>query len=849
MNGITPTRVRMRMTFVRSASLVAIFLLAGGQLTSFAQARRVIVLKVDGLAYDMVDRFANERDPRTGKSRLPWFDYLFYERGTRLTNFYVRGLSLSGPSWSLLNTGQHLQIKGNVEYDRLTLHSYDYLNFFPFYLNNALSRREDMPGVEVLDDLEIPMLIDLYPADQRYQSFQLYQRGVRWSTLSRGLTNHFSSRELLSEWAGGFGLRGVLTDQQERELIGRLSDPCQLYLDYFTSDVDHMTHHNRDAASKLAALQSLDALIGRIWTTAERSPLADETVLVVVSDHGTNSNERIYSQGFSLIELLGSASGGGHHVVTKRRPMTDYSVKGLNPLIPLVITPSRSSYYLKDQQDDYPTAVLDFDGNERASLHFRDSDLNLLQRLLIELRRKDLAQPVRRAALETFFGTIEKRRPEWTEALRDIREELAALQNVAEREGAIVRASKKKWTEAEKDVGHDKQARRDAARVDQMEADVREYGEFARALGNLLAVTREGFKAGRLDVSSVIPRRSMGFANTIHQLQNYVVGLNSEGLVLKSDGSLDFEKSFKQIDYFSALRGARVRNNVQPEVGNRPIDWTAARIPRASLTGNFREEDLPDDDAIWLYAGPDRQVLILSRYRWGQLELRYVPVANLTQGADGAVRFDRGNWGPGYPLKLWEDEALSVSLPNRDAWLDEWHTEFEWFHAVHETEYSNAIIGLNEQLERHSMNEYERESGRTREEVLVRRFRMRQRQLVEADVLVLASNHWNFDVRGFNPGGNHGSFFRPSTHSTLMFTGGSRARIPQGLAIAEPYDSLSFAPSLLALVQGTGGGQISQVRMTAVRFGQLPGRVIKELFVPEKLVPAVSAGGQPAETK
>src|SRR5918997_807821 len=99
-------------------------------------AKRVVVIKVDGLSQAQVDRFIGERDPRTGRSVLPWFQHVFYERGTRATNFYVRGMSLSGPSWSMLDTGQHLQIKGNVEFDRLTLHSYDYLNFSPFWLGN-----------------------------------------------------------------------------------------------------------------------------------------------------------------------------------------------------------------------------------------------------------------------------------------------------------------------------------------------------------------------------------------------------------------------------------------------------------------------------------------------------------------------------------------------------------------------------------------------------------------------------------------------------------------------------------------------------------------------------------------
>jgi hypothetical protein len=45
--------------------------------SSQAQTKRVVILKVDGLPYDMVDRFVQERDPLTGKSRLPWFDYIF----------------------------------------------------------------------------------------------------------------------------------------------------------------------------------------------------------------------------------------------------------------------------------------------------------------------------------------------------------------------------------------------------------------------------------------------------------------------------------------------------------------------------------------------------------------------------------------------------------------------------------------------------------------------------------------------------------------------------------------------------------------------------------------------------
>src|SRR4051812_42703501 len=112
---VTRRLVRGRAALSKAAALALLLLLL--QLPAHAaQAKRVVVIKVDGLPHDTVERFVHVRDPRTGKSLLPWFEHVFYEGGTRLENFYVRGMSLSGPSWSLLDTGQHLQIKGNVEF-------------------------------------------------------------------------------------------------------------------------------------------------------------------------------------------------------------------------------------------------------------------------------------------------------------------------------------------------------------------------------------------------------------------------------------------------------------------------------------------------------------------------------------------------------------------------------------------------------------------------------------------------------------------------------------------------------------------------------------------------------------
>jgi hypothetical protein len=816
-----------------AALAFALLVQAGAQ----AQARRVVILKVDGLPYDLVDRFVRERDPRTGKSQLPWIEHIFYDQGTRVANFYVRGMSLSGPSWSLLDTGQHLQIKGNVEFDRYTLHAYDYLNFIPFYVENIAGRRVDMPGPEVLDEVGLPLLIDAYPNNERYISFQLYQRGTRWTTLQQSFQKGFSKyspREMLDEWTIGLQPRIMIFDQLERELIERLSNPRIRYLDYYTTEFDHASHHNRDRETHLNALKELDAITGRIWTAIQKSPQAAETALIMVSDHGFNTDERVYSQGYNLVKLLGSAAGGGHHVITKRRLLLDYSVKGFYPLVPLITTTTSESYYLKGQSTDYPTALLDFDGNERSSIHLRDSDLNLLHILLQQLQRKGLSEPLRRALTARFFQTLDGRRAEWEMDLSELNEELVALRRAIEKQRLLVEAQPKKWTKEDMEAGRDRAATRLFAQVDSWTSDERKYTEYARTLQHLLALEPANFDPSRIKIEDVIAKGAMGDSNSIYELQNYIAGIAPGGLVLANDGSLDMQKSFVRVNYFSLLHDISVRNNVQPGVDNHPIDFVATRIPLEHITRELGGDLQPDDDVIWVYGGPEQQALILSRRTEdGGVSLRYLAVAHLEQDEEGNVHFERTAWRAGLPLKIWEDRNLAVPDDARAAFLNGWHTDIEWLRALHKTEYSNGLVGLHEQLARHKTEMTDaRAPGLSTDERLMRRFRARQRTLVEADLLVLAHDHWNFDVRGFNPGGNHGSFFRISTHSTLMLAGGEQTRIPRGALIEEPYDSLSFVPTVLALT-----GQLRDARnRTPVPilwdrgFRPFPGRVIQEVL-------------------
>ena len=627
-----------------SRGLAVLALLAG---PLAAEVERVVILKLDGVPQEVLERELQRIDPATQKSELPWMNRVFVEGGARLANFYVRAISLSAPSWSLLDTGRHLEIRGNVEFDRYTFHGYDYLNFFPFYLGYALRRRVDMPGVEVLDNLGIPLLIDRFPYDQRYQSFQLYQRGVRWQTFSEGLQRRLShsAHELLDEWTMGFEMTSSVEEQTERELIANLANPRIRYLDYFTGDYDHVAHSTSDPAVQRLALQRIDALVGRVWTAIEASPLAARTVLMVVSDHGMNTQPGVYSQGYDLVQFFTSREGGGHHVVTNRHPLTEYKLKGLDPFVSEVITPSEDSLYLKGDSKKYPTALLDLDGNERASVYLRNSDLNVLHILMEDLNRSGVLPVLHHAIIDAIFQIIGRHRAQWQATLEDLRAELAALGRRIAEQQIRIDAQPKKWTRADFESGLDKAGRRLEVQQDIWRGQERDYSAYADAFSKLLALLPSDFDGHKLDPEDLIPKRAMGDPSSIAELRNYVVGPGPAGMVLTPDGSLDLTRSFRRIDYFPLILSLSVRNNVQSAVGPRPVDFIALRIPKAAL--DLGRDVTGDSDAVWLYGGENRQAIMFSRQdSSGTLELRYQPCRGCGRMPMASCISTRSRWSP-----------------------------------------------------------------------------------------------------------------------------------------------------------------------------------------------------------
>ena len=383
----------------------------------------------------------------------------------------------------------------------------------------------------------------------------------------------------------------------------------------------------------------------------------------------------------------------------------------------------------------------------------------MLHILLQELSGKPRSSDVEKALVQALFQILDRRRLEWMQELTEIQEELEAIKTWIRKERSRLKA-KDQTAGTSNGREEDLEIFRQKAYLERLEADWQAYSEVARARSNLLALTPATFSLRGLRIAELIPKKT-GWTNSVYQLQKYVVGPAPSGMQLNQDGCLNWDDSFVRLNYFELLQALRVRNNVQKDVDSHPVDFTAVGIPRAALVQALDADLLPEQNAVWLYAGEDRQALVLFRQdpRAG-LVLRYMPVAHLRQDEAGRITFQRCSAQPDLPLRLWEDPHLLLPQGHSRAWLEEWHTEQEWLQAIHRTRYSNALISLHEHFHSHAEEILRpEEPGLSAEERLLRRFRLRQRRMVEPDLLVLARNYWNFNVRGFNPGGNHGSFF------------------------------------------------------------------------------------------
>src|SRR5262249_23863768 len=141
------------------------------------------------------------------------------------------------------------------------------------------------------------------------------------------------------------------------------------------------------------------------------------------------------------------------------------------PFVSEVISPSSEATYLAGESAHYPTAVLDVDGNERASISLRNTSLNIIQLLLDQLMHKRLDGRARHAALEGLFQILGRVRVSWNRSLVELNEDLKSLRAIIDAMQRVVDSQAKQKS--------DEQARRQVSRLESMRADERGYADYA----------------------------------------------------------------------------------------------------------------------------------------------------------------------------------------------------------------------------------------------------------------------------------------------------------------------------------------------------------------------------------
>ena len=190
--------------------------------------------------------------------------------------------------------------------------------------------------------------------------------------------------------------------------------------------------------------------------------------------------------------------------------------------------------------------------------------------MLQQLQRNNLLPPIRRALTEAFFATIDRRRAGWQKEIASINLGLGALHRSIEKQQKLWEAQPKKFT---------KKTSRRVSTTRQSEfmcSSIAGRGKSATTgitspRCKTLRLSPSTFNPSKIIIESVIKKISMGEPNRIRRLQNYVVGLSPEGFVLKPDGSLDLDRSFIRVDYFSFAAWCERSKQRAASISNRPI--------------------------------------------------------------------------------------------------------------------------------------------------------------------------------------------------------------------------------------------------------------------------------------
>ncbi|MFQ5817070.1 MAG: alkaline phosphatase family protein [Terriglobia bacterium] len=831
--------------------------------------RRLIQIKVDGLSPALVGALIDPDNPAklnqlpdpegfrrairlwrayTGRQDLvPNLRRYFYEQGVRAEQMYSATVTLSAAAWSVIDTGQPTVVKRHMTFSRQNGYLRSHLDGFrdsvEFLLRDARKTNAqwtlDQAGVSLLADAFNPLRVYIAPQLFHRQQPYAYLAGLgrRWLSgghpLSRPLRvlGHHLARRTKGMNYPDFS-EDFLADHLGEMILVRdfAGKEYHDYLSVSFSIIDHNHHIDPNPENLVFRMILFDRRLGRILTAVEESQRRDETLVVLISDHGSEYEPGKINLSFPLTRAFRAPLFGGHTVATV---MAENAARVLTTSVPGIDFPrvyeSPSSPYGKGRPggaDDYVTAFIDNFGNARAEIHLRNNDLNRLHLLLLARQRR--------------LREDEHRR--WRDRLRETLDAIRLWLGPERRAYHDYHAGVWDWLpqlEKRRDpYWRDAAARlrREAARDARQLRVLDNLWELARAENPLAWLERH-----RLSIPEIIPKKYFGPRNSLYQLSHYTIGLDAEWNWVET--TVDHRGRSVPMDYFEILARYRVPNPADSGEPN-PFDLVVTVVPvvavaRAGRAQGWWDSQTPVQQALWVLSsageqtGRGGQALLLEAVDG---RLRYLPLARLVPHADGTVELERA--ADRDPLGLLADPAFRPpSGASRRAWLQRFHPPEAWLAATAKTRYSNAplvfadIMRLNVLRFVDSAEFAPNLTGFSSPEMKQRYLRGLRWKYAskQPDLRVWSAWLWNFSSKTYTSGGSHGGLSPQVSRVAFYLWGGERTGLPAGLVFREPCTTLDVVPTLAAALQmlDRNGRVLRQPGAVRDRtFLPFPGRVL-----------------------
>ncbi len=826
---------------VAAGFLVALGLAMGVTLPAESGNPRLVLIKADGLPPDLLAalsfperedywrRLPYREDLRqtlrfyqeqTGKSIvLPNLRHYFFEDGVYVENFFSETLTLSPVSWGVIETGQHSVVKGHATFSRDTGYLRYHLDGLREVLDAVRHGESRSTPLWNLDQIGLSLMPDAFDPDRVWSGLQIYRRSANRQTILESV-RHFAHNDKrgvfriiqshLSRLVTGRDytefaqdISGLMTARKilEKDLLGREKydylSPC------FTL-IDHQQHVDPHPQNLIHWTVKLDGLVGGIFEAVEQSARRNQTVVAIVSDHGSEIQPGKTAFSFPITEMFRTPLFGGHTVKTL---LVENAWNSVTTPIAAVDSPrvyeSRHSPYGDDAggEEGFVTCFIDNFGNGRSAVNLRNDDLNRLHLILLEIKRSE-PDSERWLRLGSLFRETLGQTRKWLEPdlalYRDYREGTRdlAVNLLSRTDKDALNAAWRLQEEAD----------RDAPQIAALELllGLRFTPEEERNGLLFDAMVRSDFR-----ISSLIPKAFLGVPNQVHQLSRYTLGLDRDLNWVTT--TVDPKGRRLPLNYYQIMSDYRAPN--APANGDfNPHDLIVTRLPARQAARALRA--IAGDDAgerglrnvVWVKSTARNrfdkggEALIVED---DDRQIRYLPIAGLEQAEDHTIRFTPGT-GPD-PLGLLGQSGVRVpDQASRFDWVRRFHSRRDWLEATFRTEYSTAVCILLDIVNNPTeafIDSPDFQSFLTHfssPDLKARYLRGLKRKYAnqQPDFLVWSEELWNFNSSTRTSGGSHSGLRPIVARTAFLVWGGDDTRIGRGKTVSRVGTTLDVVPTL-----------------------------------------------------